>query len=102
MRRAFPLLLAAFLAVLAMPAAASAALFGSDASFGSGAQPDGKFVQIGGISTDNAGRVYVADTGAGHIEGFESGGVGHTLLKTNGGGGPKEPGDGEGGPRNPN
>src|SRR4051795_3281676 len=55
MRRAFPLLLAAFLAVLAMPAGASAALFGSDASFGSGAQPDGKFVQIGGIATDNAG-----------------------------------------------
>jgi DNA-binding beta-propeller fold protein YncE len=86
MRRAFPLLLAALVAILAMPAAASADLFGADSSFGSGVQPGGKFVQVGGVATDNAGRVYVADTGAGHIEVFESGEFGNTFLRTIGDG----------------
>ena len=80
MYRAFLPLLAALVAVLAMPAAASADLFGADSSFGSGVQPDGKFIQVGGVSTDNAGRVYVADTGAGRIEVFDSGEFGNTYL----------------------
>src|SRR5947208_17082386 len=86
MRRAFPLLLAALVAMLAIPAAASADLFAADASFGSGVQPGGKFAQVGGVATDNAGRVYVADTGAGHVEVFESGEFGNTFLRTIGDG----------------
>src|SRR3954453_12198814 len=93
MRRALPLLLAALVAVLAIPAAASADVFGADSSFGSGAQPSGRFIQIGGVATDNAGRVYVADTGAGHIEVFESGEFGNTFLKTIGDGVLKQPVD---------
>jgi sugar lactone lactonase YvrE len=80
MRRAFLPLLAALVAVLAIPAAASADLFGADSSFGSGVQPDGRFVQVGGVATDNAGRVYVADTGAGRVEVFDSGEFGNTYL----------------------
>src|SRR4051812_5783522 len=93
MRRALPLLLAALVAVLAMPAAAGAQLFAPDTSFGSGAQPGGHFLQIGGVATDNAGRVYVADTGAGHIEVFESGEAGNTFLRTIGDGVLKQPVD---------
>src|SRR3954469_6207235 len=80
MRRAYSLLLCALAALLAMPAAASADLFAADSSFGSGVQPSGKFVQVGGVATDNAGRVYVADTGAGRIEVFDSGEAGNTYL----------------------
>ena len=80
MRRALPLLLGALVALAVLPAAASAALFTPDSSFGSGVQPGGKFVQVGGVATDNAGRVYVADTGAGHIEVFDSGEDGNTYL----------------------
>src|SRR3954454_6419495 len=86
MRRALPLLLAALVAVLAVPAAADAALITPDTSFGSGTQPGGRFAQIGGVATDNAGRVYVADTGAGHIEVFDSGEFGNTYLQTIGDG----------------
>src|SRR5689334_18248650 len=93
MCRPLTLLLAAVLAVLAMPAVASAALFSADTTFGSGVQPGGKFIQIGGVATDNAGRVYVADTGAGHIEVFESGEFGNTFLKTIGDGVLKQPVD---------
>ena len=93
MRRALPLLLAAFMAALAMPSVASAELFGADSSFGSGVQPNGKFIQVGGVATDNAGRVYVADTGAGHIEVFDSGEAGNTFLKTIGDGVLKQPVD---------
>ena len=82
MRRALPLLLAALVAVLAMPAVAGADLFGADSSFGSGVQPDGKFVQVGGVATDNAGRVYVADTGAGRVEVFDSGEAGNVYLRS--------------------
>jgi DNA-binding beta-propeller fold protein YncE len=82
MRRALPLLLPALVAVLAMPAAASAELFAADSSFGSGVQTNGRFVQVGGVATDNAGRVYVADTGAGRIEVFDSGEFGNTYLRS--------------------
>src|SRR3954470_21175141 len=82
MRRAYSLLLCALAALLAMPAAASADLFSADSSFGSGVQPGGKFVQIGGVATDNAGRVYVADTAAGRIEVFDSGEFGNVYLRS--------------------
>jgi Thrombospondin type 3 repeat/NHL repeat len=82
MRRALLPLLAALVAALAMPAAASAELFSADSSFGSGVQPGGRFVQVGGVATDNAGRVYVADTGAGRIEVFDSGEFGNVYLRS--------------------
>jgi sugar lactone lactonase YvrE len=81
MRRALPQLLAALVAVLVMPAAASAALFEADSSFG-----EGQFTQVGGVSTDDAGRVYVADTGAGRILVFDSGEFGNTYLRSIGDG----------------
>lgn len=93
MRRALPPLLAALVAVLAMPAVAGAALISADSSFGSGTQPGGKFVQIGGVATDNAGRVYVVDTGAGHIEVFDSAESGNGYLRTIGDGVLKAPVD---------
>jgi DNA-binding beta-propeller fold protein YncE len=77
MRRALPLLLAALVAVLALPSVASAALFSADSSFG-----EGRFTQIGGVSTDNAGRVYVADTGTGRILVFDSGEAGNTFIRS--------------------
>src|SRR4051795_5298445 len=80
MQRALPLLLAALVACLALPAGASADLFTPATSFGSGVQPGGRFAQIGGIATDNAGRVYVADTGAGGIEIFDSAEDGNVYL----------------------
>src|SRR3954469_19344870 len=86
MRRAYSLLLCALVAILAVPAAASADLFAADSSFGSGVQPNGRFAQVGGVATDNAGRVYVADTGAGHIEVFDSGEAGNTFIRTIGDG----------------
>jgi hypothetical protein len=79
-------LLCALAAFLAMPGVASAGLFGADSSFGSGVQASGKFAQVGGVATDNAGRVYVADTGAGHIEVFDSGEAGNKFLRTIGDG----------------
>src|SRR4051812_14644605 len=77
MCRALPLLLAALVAVLAMPSAAGAALFEADSSFG-----EGRFAQVGGVATDNAGRVYVADTGAGRIDVFDSAEFGNAYLRS--------------------
>src|SRR3954452_16224610 len=93
MYRPLTVLLAAVMAVLAMPALASAALFSPDTSFGSRGPPGGKFVQIGGVATDNAGRVYVADTGAGHIEVFEAGEFGNSFIRTIGDGVLRQPVD---------
>src|SRR5436190_1865290 len=89
MRRAF--LAIAALAALSFPAAASAQSIGFDGAFGSGSQPDGRFVQPGGVATDLAGRVYVADTGAGRIEVFDSAVAGNKFLKTIGEGMLKQP-----------
>jgi hypothetical protein len=81
MYRALPLLLAALVAVLAMPSVAGAALFEADSSFG-----EGRFTQVGGVATDNAGRVYVADTGAGRIDVFDSAEFGNAYLRSIGDG----------------
>lgn len=86
MRRAISAAIAAAAIALALPGAASAALFSPDGSFGSGTQPGGRFIQIGGIATDNAGRVYVADTGAGRIEVFDSREAGNAYLRSIGDG----------------
>ena len=68
------------LVLAAFPASASAQLFIPDGSFGSGVQPDGRFVQPAGVATDDAGRVYVADSGTGRIEVFDSGEAGNVYL----------------------
>jgi sugar lactone lactonase YvrE len=81
MQRALPLLLAALVAVLAMPGVASAALFSADSSLG-----EGRFTQVGGVATDNAGRVYVADSGAGRVLVFDSGEAGNTYIRSIGDG----------------
>lgn len=88
MRRAFLVLTAVLIAAGAFPALASAQqLFQPDGSFGSGVNSDGRFVQPAGIAVDDAGRVYVADTGAGRIEVFDSGEDGNTYLRSIGGDG---------------
>lgn len=79
-------ILAAVLALLLVPATASAQLFAPDGGFGSGVQPSGRFVAPAGVATDDAGRVYVADSGAGHIEVFGSGEHGNVYLRTIGDG----------------
>jgi hypothetical protein len=80
MRRATSAVFTAVAVALVLPGAASAALFGADGSFGSGRQADGRFVDIGGVAVDNAGRVYVADSGSGRIEVFDSGEAGNGYL----------------------
>jgi DNA-binding beta-propeller fold protein YncE len=86
MRRAISALFTAAAVALSLPGAASAALFGPDGSFGSGVQADGRFVDIGGVATDDAGRVYVADSGTGRIEVFDSGEAGNGFLTSIGAG----------------
>jgi DNA-binding beta-propeller fold protein YncE len=86
MRRAISALSAAVAVALALPGAASADLFGPDGSFGSGVQADGRFIEIAGVATDNAGRVYVADSGTGRIEVFDSGEAGNGYLTSIGAG----------------
>src|SRR5258708_5710003 len=88
MRRATSAVFAAVAVALALPGAASAALFGADGSFGSGSgrQADGHFVDIGGRAHGHAGRVYVADAGSGRIEVFDSGEAGNGYLTSIGAG----------------
>jgi hypothetical protein len=75
------------LVLLAFPAGASAApLFNLDGAFGSALQPNGRFIDAAGVATDNAGRVYVADTGSGQIEVFDSGEAGNGYLASIGAG----------------
>ena len=47
--------------------------------FGSGARAEG-FVDPVAIAVDDAGRVYVADAGAGHVEVFDSATAGNRYL----------------------
>lgn len=68
--------------VLAFPASASADLFAPDGSFGSGLQAGSRFQSPAGIATDNAGRVYVADSGSGRVEVFDSGEDGNGYLRS--------------------
>ncbi|MEA2426225.1 MAG: tripartite motif-containing protein 71 [Thermoleophilaceae bacterium] len=91
MRRAISALFAALAVAAALPGVASADIAGPDGSFGSGVQPDGRFVDIGGVATDNAGRVYVADSGSGRIEVFDSGEAGNGYLRSIGEGILKQP-----------
>src|SRR5436190_7663350 len=65
---------------LALPAAAAAAPFEYDGSFGSGVNPDHRFVSPAGIAVDEAGRVFVADSGGGRVEVFDNAENGNTFL----------------------
>jgi len=91
MRRYVLAVLAAAVVLAGLPAAASAQLLAVDGSFGSGVRPDGRFGDPAGVAVDNAGRVYVADTAAGHLEVFDSGEDGNTFLRTIGDGVLKQP-----------
>jgi sugar lactone lactonase YvrE len=80
------LVAAALACALALPAAANAQLMSFDGSFGSAAQPTGRFADAEGIATDGAGRVYVADPVAGDVEIYDNVQHGNHLLMTWGGG----------------
>ena len=73
-------ILALAMFALALPAAAQAALFEYDGSFGSGVNPDGRFNQPAGIAVDEAGRVFVADAAGGRVEVFDNAENGNTFL----------------------
>ena len=76
---------------LVLPAVAQADLLEHEASFGSGVQPDARFVDAGGIATDDAGRVYVTDTLAGRVEVFESASEGNRFIRSFGEGLMRQP-----------
>jgi Thrombospondin type 3 repeat len=80
MRLRLPYILVLAVLVLAAPAAARAALFEYDGSFGSGVNPDGRFAQASGIAIDEAGRVFVADAAGGRVEVFDNAENGNTFL----------------------
>jgi Thrombospondin type 3 repeat len=66
----------------ALPLAASAQVFQYEGEFGSASQPSGRFADVAAIATDDAGRVYVADAGAGRMEVYDNAAGGHQLLRT--------------------
>ena len=78
--RHLPLLCAlSCLALLAGAPGASAQLFQPDGSFES---RSGRFAEPQGLAVDKAGRVYVADAGAGRVEVYDSGEAGNGFLRT--------------------
>ncbi|HWH43736.1 MAG TPA: NHL repeat-containing protein [Thermoleophilaceae bacterium] len=76
--------LALVVSLLAVPAAAGAALFEHDGSFGSALGPGGRFAEPAAIATDAAGRVYVADAGTGRVEIYDDARSGNAFLGTMG------------------
>lgn len=78
MPRAIAVLVAVW-AVAFSAATAHAALITPSGSFGSGARPTG-FDDAESIAVDDAGRVYVADAGAGRVEVFDSATAGNRYL----------------------
>src|SRR4051795_7901983 len=80
MRLRLPYILVLAVLALAAPAGAQAALFEYDGSFGSGVNPDGRFVRAMGIAVDEAGRGFVADAGGGRVEVFDNAEAGNKFL----------------------
>src|SRR4051794_37478134 len=75
------ILILAVLALASVPASAAfAAPFEYDGSFGSGVNPDGRFVRAMGIAVDEAGRGFVADAGGGGGGGFGKAEGGQKVL----------------------
>jgi sugar lactone lactonase YvrE len=70
------------LAALATAAPARAQLLSDTGTFGSGARPQQGFVEPVSIAVDDAGRVYVADAGAGRVEVFDSAPANNRFLLT--------------------
>src|SRR5947209_784941 len=66
--------------VLAAPGAAHAGPFEYDGSFGSGVNGNGRFVSASGIAVDEAGRVFVSDSGGGRVEVFDNAEAGNAFL----------------------
>lgn len=64
------------------PPPAPPQVFVPEAEFGSATQPDGRFIEPLGVATDDAGRVYVADAGAGRIEVYDDASSGHRFLRS--------------------
>jgi sugar lactone lactonase YvrE len=54
------------------PVSARADLFSYEGEFGSPNTGTGRFLDPAGVATDEAGRVYVADTGAGRVEVYDN------------------------------
>ena len=85
MTRTLLLILAAATGFL--PAApADAQLLSDTGSFGSGARPEQGFQEPVSIAVDDAGRVYVADAAAGHVEVFDSAPANNRYLTSLGAG----------------
>jgi sugar lactone lactonase YvrE len=82
LRRRALIVAAALGCALAAPAAAQAQVFTFSGSFGSSTQTGGRFADAQGIATDGAGRVYVADPVAGHVEIYDSAANGNRYLAT--------------------
>jgi DNA-binding beta-propeller fold protein YncE len=74
----------AFVALGALPSAASAAFFEPEASFGQLENPQG-------VATDDAGRVYVADAARGRVDVFDSARQNNRFLRSIGEGDLKSP-----------
>ncbi|MGI8674891.1 MAG: hypothetical protein ACR2KD_06290 [Thermoleophilaceae bacterium] len=67
------------LALLAWPAAASAAFLNPEGSFGAA---EGAFGDLRGVATDDAGRVYVADASRGRVEVYDNARNGNAFLRS--------------------
>src|SRR5687768_14219682 len=65
---------------LAAPPPAPAALFSYEGEFGSPNTGTGRFLAPAGVTTDEAGRVFVADTAAGRVEVYDNASDGNRFL----------------------
>jgi DNA-binding beta-propeller fold protein YncE len=81
-RLGLPFAALAFLTCLAAlaPAPARANLFAYEAEFGSAGTGTDRFAAPAGVATDEAGRVYVADTAAGRVEIYDNATDGNRYL----------------------
>jgi DNA-binding beta-propeller fold protein YncE len=64
---------------LVWPASALAAFFSYDGAF---VPPSGRFLEATGVATDDAGRVFVTDAGAGRVDVFDSAPAGNRYLQS--------------------
>jgi len=85
-RRGIALCALALCAALGAPGPAAAALFAPDGAFGSAGTANGRFAEPAGIDTDDAGRVYVADSARGRLEVYDDAAAGNKFLGTVGDG----------------
>lgn len=74
--------LSLLLFALLVPATAGADLFEWKDTFRSGAGDGGSFARAMGLATDDAGRVYVADEGAGRVEVYDNAESGNKYLRS--------------------